>query len=134
MNGINPFLGNLLNQVTLCNERVINVLVNAGANTDEILRLMSYMSCASDFPEVNPTKVLKNGTVATLESYNVFSNKVCYTYPTMCKRYFKTQEDADNAVATGNTSGWSYQDDRWPYMAEIPSTNRDYMSLDEWNN
>lgn len=73
------FLEALLSNSQLDNKRVFEVFKDfCEDNTNELLRLYSYISRHTDFPEIPETsKVRKN---ATFRNYHISTDRVVYSY------------------------------------------------------
>lgn len=85
----NSFIQHLLSNVTLNNNRVLELVQSATNDcTDNVMRIMSYLSNYTDLPEVPETS--KVADQATLISYDFFKNEVRYKYLT--SKTFKVDE------------------------------------------
>lgn len=91
----NSFIQYLFNNVSLDHKRVLECVDSlCDGNTDEMMRIMAYLSGYSDIPEVPKTSEISNST--TLISYNFFRDKVRYKYLESHEfKVSKEQQDLD---------------------------------------
>lgn len=75
------FIAHLLRNASVNNDRLIEFINSmCGESTDELFRIMSYLTMFSDIPELPETSNIRKG--ARLVSFDFFKNEVEYAYPT----------------------------------------------------
>lgn len=135
---MNTFLKSLLIKATISNERLLEVLARVTVNnTDEILRLMAYLTCAEDKPKI-PAKISNDSIQAELLSYDIVNNTVYYDGYKKCTRYYLTNEAAEAnenkyegvSMTNDKYSSWNTGDYNYPTQVWIKVT--DSMPLDKW--
>lgn len=138
MEQINPFLKKLLDKVELSNERVLELLNQVCNNTDDVLRLMAYLSCAEELPEIS--KIFSTNTRYLLfKGYNILNNNVSYEGWNLETRWYKTEKEAAASLSDNTHYDYSEAPGRWNKSNEYPfegkawCKNNGEMSLDKWN-
>lgn len=85
-----------------------------------------------------PSKAFIDGKEATFVSYDLLCNRVEYTYHSLAKKWFKTQEAADVYSSGGNHYGYDYSyDEKQPEYSFCGSREQEYTSsveLQTWLN
>lgn len=133
------FISNLLSSINLDNNRVYETICHCFGDTDNVIRIYAYLSGKMDKPEVPETSTRERN--AKLISYNFFSNEVNYSYIREIKRYFDTQEEAENNPTNviydserdmpGN-SYYNRKDGQFESICLLNSSG--YCNLDAWLN
>ena len=89
----NSFIQHLLKNVSFDSGRIIECIESFGnVNTDDMIRIMAYLSGYSDLPEVPETSTIDDS--ATLTSYNFFKDRVFYKFLSSSK--LKVSEEYKN--------------------------------------
>lgn len=89
----NSFIQHLLKNVSLDSGRVIECVESfSDGDTDDMMRIMAYLSGYSDLPEVPETSTIDDS--ATLTSYNFFKDRVFYKFLSSSK--LKVSEEYKN--------------------------------------
>lgn len=86
----NSFIQHLLKNVSLDSDRVLELVESmCDHNTEDLMRIMSYLSGYVNLPEVPQTSEIRDS--ATLTSYDFFKDEVRYKY--LESREFKVAEE-----------------------------------------
>lgn len=89
----NSFIQHLLKNVSLDSGRVIECVESfSDGDTNDMMRIMAYLSGYSDLPEVPETSIVDDS--ATLISYNFFKDRVYYKFLSSSK--LKVSEEYKN--------------------------------------
>lgn len=101
--------------------------------TAEIIRYLQRDFEPSELPKTIEHKRYPN---ACFKEYNIYKDRVIFTYTSVRTRYYKEQADAEKFAKTGNST-WSYSDqksDEYPFEAVHSATVVDEMRKTDWIN
>lgn len=137
---INPFLKSLLEKESLSMDAVLDLISQIADSTEDVIRIMSYL-CGHECPKPLPRYKSADSVSEDyqLVSYNIFTNRVYYKGVRLITRYFKTEEEANEANLKEYNiydchSGQIRKSSDYPIAARIKILVReDSMTLDKWN-
>lgn len=133
MDTTNNFLVSLLADLDINNSRLVEILVKEGKNTNDILRIFSYLN-TGEKPKVPQKHVEKNGEVYTFVDYNIYNNLVTFSYTSTVTCYLKEGEEFDENNVYNNFddlpgSTWKRAD---AIEVNLKYIKRSTMTLEEW--
>lgn len=134
------FLNALLSKVQLNNERVIEVLnIITNNHTDEVIRIMAYLSDAENKPEF-PQEIQNDTFQVKVTAYDIVSNTVSYNGFSLDTIYVQDEltaaglkgKYAEKDFDLNKIKSCSWKRDDFPFATTVWRKTISSMGLHKW--